>query len=60
MDTCSQRLSASPFRFVLGLNNASFAADDQEDYYLWIFADKLEQATFDIPTEQCDRRGPTP
>ena len=33
--------------FVLGLNNASFAADDQEDYYLWIFADKLEQATFD-------------
>ena len=34
VDTCSQRLSASPFRICVGAEQRSFAADDQEDYYL--------------------------
>lgn len=33
--------------FALGLNNSSLAADDQEDYYLWVFSDNLEQAALD-------------
>ena len=47
LDTRSQRIGAFAFGICLGLNNSDLAADDQEDYYLWVFSDNLEQAALD-------------